>query len=302
MLGRAATRTWWWARPRKLRVVGCNTRARMFAMRRVAVVARRGRAAFSTGALHIRADAVVIAQHKPYSFLSPSTAPTANKQFAIDLLNARNQRGGWPHRFEPRDLRGLECAGRLDADSTGLLVWTDDPALADFIIAPDTTVEKEYLVRVEGHEDWDSSQLEWALERLRGGGMLLDGRPLRPAGVDRLNPEQLRFTLREGRHRQIRRMCGMVGLHVTAIKRVRIGRLRLASLGTGCWTSLTPANAASLFVHRPRDAAGGAPRPAPPAVDEWAASGSAAKSARRRRARQRRREAELDTATSTSST
>lgn len=180
----------------------------------------------------IAAGAAIIAQHKPFSLLSPSTAPRGNKRYARDLLTRDNLRGQWKRELQPVELPGLECAGRLDADSSGLLLWTDDSALAQHIIAPDTVVEKEYLVRIVGHMDWSQPQLASTLDLLREG-ISLDDVPLRPAGVKMLNKDQLAITLREGRHRQIRRMCAMVGLQVQALKRVRIGNLRLGGLASG---------------------------------------------------------------------
>ena len=232
--------------------------------------------ALCSARVRIRADAIILAQHKPFSFLSPSSSPAGNKRFARDLLVRSNLRGTWAAGTDPRDAPGLQCAGRLDADSTGLLVWTDDDRLAQHIIGPGTPVEKEYLVRCEGHEQWSDSGLEDTLQMMRDGGIHLDGKPLRPAAVERLNDAQLRFTLREGRHRQIRRVCEMFGLRVTAIKRVRIGNLRLASLRPGYWTPLSPANAASLLLRPQQPAARGRAR----AEGE---SGEARPAARRRR-------------------
>lgn len=209
----------------------------------------------------LRRAAVVIAQHKPYSFLSPSTAPRGNKRFAIDLLTASNMQHGsaWgaERRRDPRDLGGLACAGRLDADSTGLMLWTDDERLVERIIGPRTTVEKEYLVRVTGHEKWGEAQLRDAVEWLTEG-IHLDGEPLRPAEFGWLNDMQMRVTLREGRHRQIRRMCDLVGLRVTAIKRVRIGNLRLENLKVGFWRALAPPAAGDILR------ASSAPNASPP--------------------------------------
>lgn len=197
--------------------------------------------------LRIASNAVIIAQHKPFSLLSPSTRPQGNKRFAVDLLKRPNLRGKQWHRPDPRDLPGLTCAGRLDADSTGLLLWTDDPSLAQYIIGPSTPVEKEYLVRISGHAQWSAQQLQDSLALLREG-IHLDGEPLRRAEVRQLNEHQLSVTLREGRHRQIRRMMPIVGLQVDAIKRVRIGGLRLAGLPVGCWSPMSPAQAASLLI------------------------------------------------------
>ena len=120
-------------------------------------------------------------------------------------------------------------------------------------------MEKEYLVRVGNHESWSPDQLEFSLDLMRRGGMILppDERqglakttPLRPVQVKQINESQLQFVLTEGKHRQIRRMCALVGLQVLAIKRVRIGEYRLGGLPVGCWTSLSPKVAASVLLPR----------------------------------------------------
>ncbi|MDQ5915070.1 MAG: rRNA pseudouridine2604 synthase, partial [Pseudomonadota bacterium] len=121
--------------------------------------------------------------------------------------------------------------GRLDIDSTGLLVLTQDGRIARHLIGDDSSVEKEYLVRVEG-ELVDNGL------KLLNHGLSLDGRQLRPAKVEWLNEDQLRFILREGRKRQIRRMCELVGLRAVGLKRVRIGRVRLGELPLGQWRYL----------------------------------------------------------------
>ena len=82
-------------------------------------------------------------QHKPHSFLSPSTKPTGNKRFAIDLLSGRNAALHWSGDAEPRTLPDLKCAGRLDADSTGLMLWSTDSALVERVIGSQSSVEKE---------------------------------------------------------------------------------------------------------------------------------------------------------------
>lgn len=143
-------------------------------------------------------------------------------------------------RFSPAMLRGLAPAGRLDIDSTGLLVLTQDGRIARQLIGEDSAIEKEYLVRVSFgkvlanvRDAFPADQLA----RLRHG-LSLDGKPLKRAEVDWQNPEQLRFVLREGKKRQIRRMCELVGLKVTALKRVRIGQVRLGDLPVGKWRFL----------------------------------------------------------------
>jgi 23S rRNA pseudouridine2604 synthase len=126
---------------------------------------------------------------------------------------------------------GLAPAGRLDIDSSGLLVLTQDGRIAKTIIGEQSTIEKEYLVRVEG------KLVKQGLDLLRHG-LLLDGYKLKHAEVEWQNDDQLRFVLIEGRNRQIRRMCELVGLHVIGLKRVRIGNVRLGDLPTGMWRFL----------------------------------------------------------------
>jgi 23S rRNA pseudouridine2604 synthase len=133
--------------------------------------------------------------------------------------------------FQPAHLKGLAPAGRLDIDSTGLLVLTQDGRVARQLIGEHSTVDKEYLVRVEGRLDARGLAL-------LNHGLSLDDRPLRPAKVEWLNDDQLRFVLREGRKRQIRRMCELVGLKAVGLKRVRIGRVKLADLPLGQWRFL----------------------------------------------------------------
>lgn len=135
--------------------------------------------------------------------------------------------------FKPSHLRGLAPAGRLDIDSTGLLVLTQDGRIARQLIGADSSIEKEYLVRVQGTLDAQE------LARLQHG-LTLDGVALKPAEVSWLNEDQLRFVLTEGRNRQVRRMCELVGLKVLALKRVRIGRVMLGHLPRGEWRFLGP--------------------------------------------------------------
>jgi 23S rRNA pseudouridine2604 synthase len=138
-----------------------------------------------------------------------------------------------PLKFHPDHLRGLAPAGRLDIDSTGLLVLTQDGRVAKQLIGENSAIEKEYLVRVEGKLSDDG------MKRLRHG-LMLDGVVLKPAQVTWQNEDQLRFVLREGRKRQIRRMCEMVGLYVTGLKRVRSGNVPLGGLPVGQWRYLRP--------------------------------------------------------------
>ena len=154
---------------------------------------------------------------------------------AVSLVTAENQwdEAEFQQDFNFKHLRGLAPAGRLDIDSVGLLVLTQDGRVAKALIGEDSDVDKEYLVRVEGE------LIENGLALLNHG-LELDGVPLRPAQVSWQNDEQLMFVLREGKKRQIRRMCELVGLKVVGLKRVRIGNIRLGHLPTGKWRYLSP--------------------------------------------------------------
>ena len=177
-----------------------------------------------------QARQVTILLNKPVGFVSGQPEP--GYEPAVVLIRTENhwRQEGDPE-FDPRHLKGLAPAGRLDIDSTGLLVLTQDGRIARQLIGEDSGVEKEYLVRVEGQ------LIPGGLELLRHG-LALDGRPLRPARVEWQNRDQLRFVLREGRKRQIRRMCELVGLKVVGLKRVRMGRVRLGGLPAGHWRYL----------------------------------------------------------------
>jgi len=133
----------------------------------------------------------------------------------------------------------LPPLGRLDLDSHGLLILSNDGVLAKAVIGPQSELDKEYVVRVAGRID------EPALKRLRHG-LELDGRKLRPAKVEVIEGQILRFVLTEGRNRQIRRMCEMVDLEVVDLIRVRIGPLKLDNLPEGKWRMLTPEERAAL--------------------------------------------------------
>jgi 23S rRNA pseudouridine2604 synthase len=179
-----------------------------------------------------RQDAsVTILLNKPVGYVSAQ--PEKGYQPAIVLITpeARFQGDRSPRQFNPAHLRGLAPAGRLDIDSTGLLVFTQDGRIAKQLVGESSGMEKEYLVRVEG-----KLQAE-GLARLNFG-LSLDGAPLKRAEVAWQNKDQLRFVLREGKKRQIRRMCELVGLAVTGLKRVRIGNVRLGDLPAGQWRYL----------------------------------------------------------------
>ena len=174
---------------------------------------------------------VTVLLNKPIGFVSGQAEQGYRP--AITLIGAQSHFKGdrSPLRFTPAQLKGLAPAGRLDIDSTGLLVLTQDGRIARQLIGESSCIEKEYLVRVEG-------RLPAAGLAKLNFGLSLDGVPLKRADVKWQNDDQLRFVLREGKKRQIRRMCELVGLKVTGLKRVRIGKVLLGDLPQGQWRYL----------------------------------------------------------------
>ena len=189
---------------------------------------------------------VTVLLHKPMGYVSGQAED--GHEPAMVLFQARNQWSGDTTRirFSPAQFKGLAPAGRLDIDSVGLLVMTQDGRVARQLIGEDADMEKEYLVRVtcagpQGDIAVNVQALFPAaqMQRLRHG-LSLDGKPLKPAQVEWQNPEQLRFVLKEGKKRQIRRMCEQVGLKVVGLKRIRMGRISLGALPVGQWRYLGP--------------------------------------------------------------
>jgi len=191
-----------------------------------------------------QAQRVTILLHKPIGYVSGQAED--GYEPASVLVKADTHWGEDPSKIQwaPGHGRSLAPAGRLDIDSTGLLVLTQDGRIARHLIGEDSDVEKEYLVRVAVEngdpEQHPQHQLDPRAIALLNHGLELDGVQLKPAKVSWANEDQLRFVLREGRKRQIRRMCEMVGLKVLALKRVRIGRIPLGQLPAGQWRYLAP--------------------------------------------------------------
>ncbi len=180
-----------------------------------------------TAAIH----KVTILVNKPIGYVSGQAESGYRPAVALVKPDNHYAQDTSKTRFVRQHLKGLAPAGRLDIDSTGLLVLTQDGRIAKRLIGRDSALEKEYLVRVQG-------KLSEKGLRLLNHGLELDGKPLKPAKVSWLNEDQLRFVLREGRKRQIRRMCELVGLKVTGLKRVRIGSVKLGKLPAGQWRYL----------------------------------------------------------------
>jgi 23S rRNA pseudouridine2604 synthase len=173
---------------------------------------------------------VTILLNKPIGYVSGQ--PEKGYRPAVELITAENRADEFDGPgFRKEHIRGLAPAGRLDIDSKGLIVFTQDGRLAKQLTGEGSQIEKEYLVRVAGELD------DAGLALLRHG-LVIDEKPLFPARVEWINANQLRFVLIEGRKRQIRRMCDLVGLKVTGLKRVRIGQVRLGKLPEGQWRYL----------------------------------------------------------------
>ncbi|WP_118974739.1 pseudouridine synthase [Taibaiella koreensis] len=178
-----------------------------------------------------QAGRVTILLNKPVGYVSAQ--PEKGYRAAAELIVPQNQ---WQEdksgiRYNDRQKYGLAPAGRLDIDSVGLLVLTQDGRVAKQLIGEQSGIEKEYLVRVTGRIAENGL-------RLLNHGLSLDGEKLRPAKVTWQNDDQLRFILKQGKKRQIRRMCELVGLHVVGLKRIRMGKVHLGKLPPGKWRYL----------------------------------------------------------------
>lgn len=174
--------------------------------------------------------------NKPVDYVSAQ--PEAGQIPAARLLKSANAVDDTPG---PGKNASLAPLGRLDQDSHGLLLLSDDGVLAKAIIGPHHSLEKEYLVTVQGKIS------DGRLTLLRNG-LTLDERRLKPAKVTVVEGQQLRFILKEGRKRQIRRMCDLVGLKVVDLQRIRIGPLDLGDLQTGKWRLLKAKERAELIA------------------------------------------------------
>jgi pseudouridine synthase len=156
-----------------------------------------------------------IALNKPRSYVT--TCDQKNEKIVVDLVNI-------PERVYP--------VGRLDKDSTGLLLMTNDGNLHHHLLHPSFDHEKEYIVTVENPIP-DS-----ALIKMEKGVTIL-GERTRPAIVKRLSSKRFLMRLKEGKNRQIRRMVKKTGHRVTALKRVRVANIELGDLPEGAWRYLT---------------------------------------------------------------
>ncbi len=184
-------------------------------------------------------DRVTIMINKPVGYVSGQAEDNYVPAVRLITQDAHSELDKTSIRLKAEHFEGLAPAGRLDIDSQGLLVLTQDGRIAKQLIGEHSDLEKEYLVRVRGEASAEQ------IERLQFG-LELDGKPLKRAKVKQLNPDQLQIILREGKKRQIRRMCEAVGLFVSGLKRVRVGELRLGKLAEGEWRFVK----AEEFRHR----------------------------------------------------
>lgn len=166
---------------------------------------------------------IYIALNKPKGYVTSCNHP--GEQVVIDLVDL-------PVRLYP--------VGRLDKDSIGLLLLTNDGRLHHHLSHPGFDHEKEYEVTVQRPiSDDDLQQL--------ATGVVLKGRKTRPADVERLSGRRFRMVLREGRNRQIRRMLRQLGHRVRRLKRIRMANITLGRLPPGGWRYLTRAETKSLL-------------------------------------------------------
>lgn len=174
--------------------------------------------------------------HKPIGIVS--SLPQDDQVEAASLLTAQAQwdQGG----AVPGPGNNLAPLGRLDRDSRGLLVLSEDGVLAKALIGPESNIDKEYMVLLTG------VITPRKLDLLRNG-LELDGRKLRPAKVRQIHDQKLNIILKEGRNRQIRRMAEAVDLRVVDLMRVRVGPLQIGDLPEGHWRHLTPEERAALL-------------------------------------------------------
>jgi len=179
---------------------------------------------------------VTVIYNKPVGIVSGQPEP--GEIPAASMIRRTNVFG--PAEVFPDRNTGLAPVGRLDKDSHGLLILSNDGVLAKAIIGPESDLEKEYHVRVRGK--LFEAKIEWLRH-----GLELDGRKLKPAKVDQTGAQTLTFILKEGRNRQIRRMCYMCELEVVDLRRVRIGGLSLGNLPEGQWRLLTPQERSGLI-------------------------------------------------------
>ena len=175
---------------------------------------------------------LTLLMHKPLGFVCSHREPGRS---VYDLL---------PPRWSRRD-PAISTIGRLDKETSGLLLLTDDGGLLHRVISPKAEIAKRYLVSLENPLRGDEEEL------FKSGNMLLEGetKPLLPAILDKIASNRCWLTIAEGRYHQVRRMFAATGNHVTALHRDRIGRLDLPDLEAGAFRNLTDAELGLVMGH-----------------------------------------------------
>lgn len=167
--------------------------------------------------IELHHDLIYIALHKPRGYIASCRRHRSGEKIVLDLLDI-------PCRIYP--------IGRLDKDSAGLLLLTNDGKLHHRLLHPSFDHEKEYEVTV------DRPLTDGALQKLEQGLPIL-GTKTRPAKIKRLSARRFRIILQEGKNRQIRRMVRKVGARVSKLKRVRVANIKIGRLPQGHWRHLT---------------------------------------------------------------
>lgn len=175
--------------------------------------------------------------HKPVGIVS--SQPDPGQIPAVRLLKRETL---WAHEAViPNFSNRLAPVGRLDMDSRGLLLMSEDGVVAKAVIGPQSELEKEYRVAIMGEIT------EEKLELMRFG-LELDGRELRPAHVEVISDQRIQVILQEGRNRQIRRMCELLDWKVVDLFRVRVGPITLGDMPEGTWRPITAEERAALIA------------------------------------------------------
>ena len=188
------------------------------------------------GGAEVLDSRMTVIYHKPIGIVSGQPEPGETP--AVRMIKRANVFG--PANVYPDLDTKLAPVGRLDKDSRGLLILSGDGVLVKAVIGPESDLEKEYHVRVRG--EIFEEKLKWLRH-----GLELDGRQLRPAKVVQTGEQTLTFILKEGRNRQIRRMCDMCELRVTDLYRPRIGAVKIGNLPEGQWRVMTPEERTALI-------------------------------------------------------
>ncbi len=170
---------------------------------------------FDGKVIALKSEPIYIALNKPKGYVTSCSHP--GEKIVLDLIDI-------PQRVYP--------IGRLDKDSTGLLILTNDGSLHHRLSHPSFDHEKEYDVTV-------SRPITDGSLRNIARGLPMMGSKTRPARIQRISSRRFRIILKEGRNRQIRRMVRKVGNHVTRLRRTRVSKIKLGKLAEGAWRNLT---------------------------------------------------------------